>query len=146
VIKVSKDNNLSVLYPEIAKEWHPTKNEDLKPEDITSKSGRKIWWKCSKKGHEWPAIIAGRTNGGGCPYCSGRKAGKDNNLSARFPEIAKEWHPTKNGNLTPEGVMPGSNKKVWWICSKEDDHEWDAIINHRTRGSGCPECNRRRRN
>ena len=25
-----------------------------------------------------------------------------------------EWHPTKNGNLTPQQVAAGSDKKVWW--------------------------------
>ena len=27
-----------------------------------------------------------------------------NNLRLFFPQIAKEWHPTKNGNLKPEKV------------------------------------------
>ena len=140
--KVSKDNNLFVLFPNIAKEWHPTKNGDFKPENFTPGSSRiKIWWKCPKgEDHEWDAVIASRSRGSGCPYCSNRKVGKDNNLSAKFPEIAKEWHQTKNGDSTPEKVTPGSKQKVWWKCSKEDDHEWPAVIDDRTRGSGCPEC------
>ena len=39
-------------------------------------------------------------------------------------ELAKEWHPTKNGSLTPADLTLGSNKRVWWICSK--GHEWQA--------------------
>ena len=94
---------------------------------------------CSKK-HEWKTAIASRPskNGRNCHYCSGQRVGKENNLKFLFPEVAKEWHPTKNGNLTPEDVTKYSNKKVWWKCLKE--HEWTAIINLRTRGGKCPEC------
>ena len=31
-----------------------------------------------------------------------------------YPHLVKEWHPTKNGDLTPKDVTYGSNKKVWW--------------------------------
>jgi len=48
-----------------------------------------------------------------------------------YPELVKEWHPTKNGNLTPEQVTFGSDKKVWWKCSKEQSHEWKAQIKNR---------------
>jgi len=40
--------------------------------------------------------------------------------------------------LTPEGVVAGSNKKVWWLCDK--GHEWCATIHNRSAGSGCPHC------
>ena len=43
---------------------------------------------------------------------------KEKSLAYRFPELSKEWHPTKNGDLTPYDVTVGSHKKVWWICSK----------------------------
>jgi len=33
------------------------------------------------------------------------------NLAVKFPEVAAQWHPTKNGDLTPENVTPGSPKK-----------------------------------
>ena len=34
--------------------------------------------------------------------------------------------------------MIGSNKKAWWQCKK--GHEWETVISHRQRGSGCPIC------
>ena len=64
----------------------------------------------------------------------------ERSLKNRFPEIAKQWHPTKNALLTPDGVSYGSQKKVWWQCSKNPEHEWKAVIANRTKGSGCPEC------
>ena len=34
--------NLSVSHPDIAKQWHSTKNRDLQPEQFTSGSGKKL--------------------------------------------------------------------------------------------------------
>lgn len=45
-------------YRKLVKEWHPTKNGDLKPSDFTAGSGQKVWWKCPKgDDHEWEARI-----------------------------------------------------------------------------------------
>ncbi|MFC9542743.1 zinc-ribbon domain-containing protein [Lysinibacillus sp. NPDC056959] len=35
-----------------------------------------------------------------------------------FTEIAKEWHPTENGRLSPFDVKRAYNKKVWWVFSE----------------------------
>ncbi len=141
--KVSKDNNLLNLHPEIARQWHPSKNGNSKPQDFTSKSGKKVWWKCEKgDDHEWETRISSRTSKNAkCPFCSGRRGSKSNNLITLFPKIAKEWHPTKNINIKIENFSVGSNKKVWWKCSKVDEHEWLAQINSRSyQGTGCPYC------
>jgi len=139
--KVSKGNNLLVLNPVLAGQWHPTKNGDLKPDGVTISSAKKVWWKCPKiDNHEWDATIASRTKGNGCPYCSGRRVSKDNNLLVLNPALAAQWHPTKNGDLKPDAVTISSHKKVWWQCPKIDDHEWDAPIKSRTSGAGCPYC------
>ena len=134
--KVSPSYNLQVLNSKLSKEWHPTKNDKLTPKDVTPNSHRKIWWIC-KKTHEWQARISHRNNGIGCPFCSGQKVNKDNCLQTVSPKLSKEWHPTKNEKLTPKDVVPGSHKKVWWICKK--GHEWEAQIRSRVYG-GCPYC------
>lgn len=123
--------------PGLAKEWHPIKNGKLAPGDVTPFSNKKIWWKCSR-GHEWEAIIGDRTNGTNCPYCGNKKACKDNCLATINPALAEEWHPTKNGKLTPEDVTPYSNKRIWWQC--QNRHEWEAGANNRSAGHGCPYC------
>ena len=61
-------------------------------------------------------------------------------LAETHPEVAKEWHPTLNGDLTASEVTPGSNKKVWWKCEKGDDHEYDMLLSDRKRGYKCPIC------
>ena len=141
--KVSEDNNLLSLFPKIASEWHPTKNGDLKPEEFTYGSKKKVWWLCPK-GHSYDAGISKRTRKekSGCPQCSGNKVGEDNNLKFLFPKIADEWHPTKNGDLKPEEFTGSSGKKVWWLCPK--DHSYDSVITSRTskKPTGCPHCYR----
>jgi hypothetical protein len=47
-------------------------------------------------------------------------------LAEKYPNLANEWHPTKNGELSPYDVTNGSNKKVWWKCAKGNDHEWEG--------------------
>ena len=136
-------NDLKTLYPQIAMEWHPTKNGALTPRDVTCGTARRVWWRC-KMGHEWRASVARRTSGCGCPVCAGKSVLiGENDLKTSYPAIAAQWHPTKNGALTPEAVTPSSNRGVWWQCEK--GHEYKASIASRTaHGSGCPYCANRR--
>ena len=136
-------NDLATVAPEVAAQWHPTKNGELTPETTTAKSRKKVWWQC-KEGHEWQAKVYNRTNGTGCPYCKGKNVGKGFiSLATAAPEVAAQWHPTKNGNLTPETVPEQSGKKVWWQC--KEGHEWLAVVYNRTNGTGCPHCAQQRR-
>lgn len=64
-------NDFPTLYPELAKEWNYNKNQDLKPDDYTSRSHRKVWWKCTY-GHEWQATIDSRVKNPECPCCAGK--------------------------------------------------------------------------
>lgn len=64
---------------------------------------------------------------------------KSNSLEEQYPDIATEWHPNKNQNLTPRMFPPGSDQKVWWKCSF-CTNEYQASIGHRTNGTGCPVC------
>jgi len=142
--KPSVTNSLSTISPELAKQWHPTKNGSLTPEQVVAGSSKRVWWKCSNGlDHVWKTTIDNRFRGGNaCPFCAGQKVSVTNSLASLFPEIAKEWHPTKNGGVTPDRVRPGSEKKAWWRCKLDPSHEWDTRISHRTKGSGCPACNK----
>ena len=107
--------------------------------DVRAGSTIKAWWQCPEgDDHEWDARIADRHRGIGCAICSNYKVVKSNSLPTLNPELASEWHPTKNKNLTPRDVKPYSAKKVWWRCKK--GHEWPAVIASRSYGSKCPYC------
>ena len=70
------------------------------------------------------------------------------NLAVSNPVLCEEWHPTKNVDLTPNNVLPGSHEKVWWICRK-CKYEWQAdICGRNSRGRGCKKCylNRHKKN
>ena len=140
ISKVEPERILGNRHPHLVEEWHPTKNGDLTPFDVTFGEGRMVWWLCSKCGYEWDALISNRSNGKGCPACSGKVVTERNNLGINYPHLAKEWHPTKNGKLTPYDVPFGRNEKAWWLCSK-CSYEWDASICNRSNGRGCPKCN-----
>jgi len=132
---------LAVARPKIAEEWHPIKNGDLTPWNITYGSSKKAWWKCPK-GHEWQTSPNERTSKHtGCPYCSGRRTYSGNSLAVLNPVLARQWHPTKNCKA-PYAVAPNSNGVAWWLCKK--GHEWKACISSRNGGNNCPYCSGRK--
>lgn len=132
---------------ELLQEWHDEKNT-VKPNEISPKSAKKIWWKCSL-GHEWEATMGSRASGSGCPYCS--KPPKKilvgfNDLETWCKEnkreyILSEWNYDRN-EISPRDVTFGSGKFIWWKCNK--NHEWKAQVHNRTNGSktNCPICSR----
>ena len=63
---------------------------------------------------------------------------KEISISITHPDDAKEWHPSKNGHLTPDMFTHGSHTRIWWLgkCG----HEWQASIYTKTKGHGCPVC------
>ncbi|MEZ4219619.1 MAG: zinc-ribbon domain-containing protein [Polyangiaceae bacterium] len=149
--RLADDNCLARRAPAIARQWHPTKNGKLTPRDVVPGSSRIVWWKCTRgRDHEWRQSPNARTHGRGCPFCAGKKTSVTNSLAKRFPVLARDWHPTKNGKLTPHDIVPGSAKLVWWRCSKDAGHVWRASPFSRTHSSSasklaaCPFCRGRR--
>lgn len=134
-----KKNCLFNVRKELANQWHPTKNKSLSAKDVTRSSGEKVWWLCDK-GHEWEATVVKRAlHNQNCPYCANKKVCDDNCLATTKSELADEWHFEKNYPLTPNEVVSGSNKKVWWVCKK--GHEWRAVVTARAfQNSNCPYC------
>ena len=120
-------------------QWDGSRNGTLTPDTVSYGSRQKLWWRC-EQGHVWQAAVYTRAGGeSGCPYCAGKRPWPGfNDLASRFPDLAKEWHPTKNGDLTPDQVLWGSNRRVWWQCAH--GHVWDARVKSRAAGAGCPYC------
>lgn len=140
-VVIPSENDLASQYPKLAAQWNRKKNGKLRPEMVTPKSNRHVWWRCEKR-HSFCSVIAHRVKAqSGCPYCAGRKVlAGFNDLATREPVVASQWHPTLNGELTPEQVTPGSSRRVWWQC--ENGHAWRAVVSCRTgkQRCGCPIC------
>lgn len=136
-------NDLATTNPEILSEWDFEKNA-ISPYEIARGTNRKVWWKCSL-GHSYESPVAGRTGERrrGCPYCANQKLLKGfNDLETRSPELAREWDVEKNDGVTPDMILAGGHKKVWWKCAK--GHEWQsAIITRLSMNIGCPYCSGR---
>ncbi len=131
-------NDLATRNPQLAKEWDHEKNESLKPEDVGPGSHRKVWWKCIL-GHSWESVVYSRVSGADCPICAGQQVLVGfNDLATKNPKLAAEWDYEKNTPLRPENVTEMSNRKVWWRCAI--GHRWNASVNHRAKGTGCPFC------
>lgn len=137
-------NDLLTLNPSVAHLWHPAKNGHLQPDRVSAVSNKKIWWlgECT---HAWQATVtsmnkSAATGNSGCPFCSNKKLLTGfNDLATHSSPLAKEWHPTKNGTMTPQDITFGSKNKVWWMC--ENGHEWTYEVGGRFhRGDGCQQC------
>jgi hypothetical protein len=150
-----------VFDPSLMKEWHPAKNESLKVWWLCSKghewsatvneriqgvtcpycSGKELKDEklaqappCPTKEELRPRKDVSKS----ADADSIRKVGPENCLRTVNPNLAKEWHPTKNGSLTPSDVTVNSNNQVWWLCAK--GHEWKAAVSSRNKGQGCFYC------
>lgn len=130
-------NDLAAVHPELLPQWN--ESNSVSPDQVLAGSNKKYIWKC-EKGHTWKASPYDRIHGRNCPYCANRKVLVGfNDLAYTHPQMAREWHPEKNGSLTPQQVIAGSNKRVWWKCESCGE-EWQALIFSRRDGRGCPYC------
>ena len=146
-------NDLATRNPELAKQWHPTKNNGLLPTDVSDKSNKVVWWyypyddPITRKhfDFEWQASVCSRSDNITCPFLYNKVWPGFNDLATRNPELAKQWHPTKNNGLLPTDVSEQSNKMVWWyypyddpITRKHFDLEWQAVICDRSNSTDYP--------
>ena len=136
-----EDKAFANVHPELLQYWDYNKNKGLDPLKVSYGSDKKVWWLC-KEGHSYQQKVNSKSKGAGCPICTHQQVSEETCLATINPEIAKEWHPTKNGELTPFDVMPSAHKKVWWLCPS--GHEYQAVVYARQR-TGCPICDSEKR-
>lgn len=131
-------NSLVDINPSVETYWNYKKNI-VDPKTISPNSSIKIWLTCVK-GHDWfttPKTVSLEIN---CQVCVNKQTAPGfNDLATTHPELAAQWHPTKNLPLTPTKVTAGTHTRIHWICEK--GHEWEAKGNDRVLyHTGCPEC------
>lgn len=132
-------NDLSTVNPELAKQLDVSKS-GFAATEVMGKSSKRAWWKCSE-GHSWEAVISSRSNGRGCPSCSGWSVTAESSLATKHPELVSLIDMGKN-QVDPFKISPNSHKKLWWKC--EQGHSYEQIIGNKTRqNDGCPYCSGR---
>lgn len=115
---------------------------------LSKGSREELPWICDQ-GHKWKAKVKDRVGscnakGTGCPECCGRQIGLDNNLLAKFPEIAAEW--SVRNDTTPDKVASVGSYNAYWncpICLREYQMQVRKRT-HENRQSACPYCAHRR--
>ncbi len=140
IYKMSKKVNPKIrTVPELVNQIHPTLNENIdKILDLSVGSHKKIIWKCLEKSdcgciHTYEMEIRYKysNNIDICSYCNGTKYCEHQKFSKLYPELAKCWHPTKNGDFEMDDYTPGSHYNAWWICNDAECgciHEYQQII------------------
>jgi hypothetical protein len=124
--------------PSLAAQWHPSKNSESSPGNVSKGSKLKAWW-IGPCNHEWQATVASRSAGRGCPLCANQIVAPGlNSLATTHPELLRSWDFSRN-TISPDAISWGSSKaKVWWLC--ELGHPWEATPVKRASGQGCPIC------
>jgi hypothetical protein len=87
--------------PELLKEWHPTRNVDLKARDVLSNYKGGVWWLC-ERGHEWKAGVPCRLAGKTCPFCR--------NLMPQTPSVRGTGSCPVSKPVSNNGPSPAENR------------------------------------
>lgn len=141
----AEEHNMEYLI----EEWDEEKNE-LTVDEVAAGDRNRYHWKKyyydeekdKEFDFEWTSAPDKRCHAKSmCPYLSNKAVWHGyNDLATINPLLAKEWHPTKNGDLKPENISPNSSKKIWWICP-DCGNEYQATPAHRNlEHTGCPKC------
>ncbi|KAL3140158.1 hypothetical protein ABBQ38_004435 [Trebouxia sp. C0009 RCD-2024] len=133
----------------LQQQWDHAANAQLGNIVIQPRSATKVTWICDQCPdghlHSWSAQINSRSDGSGCPQCSGLAVCKHNSLATKAPLIAAQWDYEANDG-TPETVTAQTAQSVGWHCDV-CGHKWSATPHARVskRKTGCPQCAQKRK-
>ncbi len=140
---IKGETDFATRNPYWAERWDYSLNKD-RPEDITWCSGQKRFFRCDKCQHSFDMRISHinrpTKKRPHCPYCNNERLLRGfNDLATVYPELVQYWDYEGNGELTPENVLSGGQKKYWWKCENGYPHSFQTIIDVR-KICGCPYC------
>jgi len=135
----SKRKKTLADYPRLASELDRVLHPILDPASVPHRSWAILDWVCRKDAtHRWSAPPANRTRQPRCPYCTGNKTDPRRSLGTLYPELAQQWHPSKNGRLTPFDVLPRSSRSVWWHDPRHPSRVWRSVVSSRVAAPRTP--------
>ncbi len=108
--------DISLLRPELQRQWHHAKNPLLGDRQITASSGLRVWWSCDQcpcgLPHEWLATVSNRQDiDTQCPFCTNNRLCQHNSLLTMAQAVAAYWDTAKNGR-TPGQVTACSSTRI----------------------------------
>ncbi|UCG08075.1 MAG: PilZ domain-containing protein [Desulfobacterales bacterium] len=102
----SNNNDLPMVSSAtLVREWHPTKNGNLRFKDVAPGFFDQVWWLC-QKGHEWQATVKSRAEGAACPLCNGVSGQKRSSVNKTRITSGNAIAENKN-RLSNNGTIMG---------------------------------------
>lgn len=127
-------NSIAKVRPSILPLWNAERNGERSPSTVDAAHAGNAWWRCPE-GHDFQRAPILMVRDSSCPIC----AVAEKSLAVTNPVIAVEWHPTKNGEITPAQVEATHIMNAWWLCP--NGHEYQATVRSRAGGNHrCPRC------
>ena len=132
-------NSMAKTHPSLSLELMP--NQFGTVDTLIAGTPSRLPWKCSKCEHEWTVSGNNRIAHDNCPACVNQVLHSSglNSIASKLPNISHELQ--KNDFGTADELVYVTHHKLPWKCSK-CNHKWDTTGRNRSKGSGCPPCNR----
>lgn len=135
---MGKVKYFGIEYPALRVFWNEQLNGSVDPDSLISRDPTRYWWTCPNN-HDYLATVRAVINRRSCRICLGSEIRTGvNDFKTLYPEIAKYWHPSLNGDVSPGTVGVGSKTAYWWKCKK--GHEYKSDIWNKISGKDCRSC------
>lgn len=150
-----QNTKLVYQFPNTRLFWNAEKNADVNLDDIVQSSRYNAYFSCPHCKYEWISQVSLWNKRRYCPCCGfdGTDGSVERNQSIiaqnpiitfkmANPQDAEMWCYDLNGDMTPDNVLYGSNKKAYFRC--KNGHVFDKVIYDMTASDGkprgCPYC------
>ncbi|WP_420063503.1 zinc-ribbon domain-containing protein, partial [Mycobacteroides chelonae] len=147
VADAAKIRDLFDTRPDLVAEWHSEKNGRLDALLPTLSLQQKLWWRCATCQFEWDTKLYNRERGHGCRPCATKRSAINlkvpapgRSLADLHPNVASQWHPTRNGRTHPTDVRPTSRDVFWWKDIAGHSWQASAVAAIKSSIAGCPNC------
>ena len=133
--------------PNLMVQWDFKKNT-ISPDRVLAHAVTEYWWKCPMCGKPEKSTPSKKYETKVCWDCRSKLGGMNRRKSEvnrkgsfgnQHPHLAKEWHPTLNGDITPYDITSGCSDYFYWQCKY--GHVFHTSPSERVRRhAGCPTC------
>lgn len=140
--RISDENRLSMIFPELSNEWNFDKNNELTPYNVSYGSERKVWWICTNCNYEWEAKVYNKVKGSGCPQCfesqgekSVRNVLESLSLSFKSQYEFKDLKGLNGGLLRFDFAVFDQHDKLLFLIEYDGEYHFRVIFegdNHET--------------